>query len=147
MSVNWASTWDEYARGNVVSTSARNLIQSFLLNTMASSGKAADDVESDADDTEDDEELPPLKLPSQKFCVLLQRAEDVADMPEENATKTSRTGERMTKAVQKRCRQHDYEQSHRIGEAVWKTDTLRGVEAGDRENPGNMFENTYQEPR
>ena len=54
--VSWTKAWDEYVRGNVVSHTAAKLIERFLLNTMASSGKAADDSQSEADASEDEEE-------------------------------------------------------------------------------------------
>ena len=69
--VNWQNAWDEYVRGNVVSITAAQLIRSFLLNTMTSSGKAEDGAQSDADAAEDESELPPLKLPCQRFRELL----------------------------------------------------------------------------
>ena len=65
--VSWKTAWDGYVRGNVVSETAAKLIQRFLLNTMASSGSAADDAQSEADASEDEAELPPLKLPCQQF--------------------------------------------------------------------------------
>ena len=37
--IAWPAAWSEYVRGNVVSLSACNLIQSFLLNTLGTSGK------------------------------------------------------------------------------------------------------------
>ena len=36
---NWPAAWDEYVRGNVVSEASANLIRSFLLKTIAASGK------------------------------------------------------------------------------------------------------------
>ena len=60
--IDWGSAWSEYVRGNVVSESAARLIKSFLLNTMAASGGAADEAESEADATEDESELPPMKV-------------------------------------------------------------------------------------
>ena len=61
--IHWPSTWDEYVRGHVVSESAAQLIQSFLLKTMAvSGGKADDDAESEADKSDDDVNIPRLHL-------------------------------------------------------------------------------------
>ena len=68
-------------RGNVVSDAAAKLIQTLLLNTMATSGKQADDAESEADDSADDTELPPLKLPGNKFLKLLHSKEDEDSIP------------------------------------------------------------------
>ena len=46
--------------------------------------------------------------------------------------------------MKKSARLQEYEQSHRIGERVWKTDPS-GVEASERVCPGNMFEESYQD--
>ena len=85
-------------RGNVVSEAAARLIQSFLLNTMASSGKAADDDESDADASEDECELPPLKLPSQQFYELFQSTGEHESLDE----KWSAAAKAKAKASEKR---------------------------------------------
>ena len=69
--VDWMSTWFEYVRGNIVSNSAARLIQSFLLNTWASSTAHADNDESEADASEEETELPPLKLSSEKIGEML----------------------------------------------------------------------------
>ena len=63
----WLTPADEYVQCNVASEAAAKLIQTFLLNTMASSEKQADDEESEADESADDTELPPLKLLVNKF--------------------------------------------------------------------------------
>ena len=47
-----------------MSESAAVLIQRFLLNTMASSGKDDDDVASNPDEADDDLEFPRLTLPT-----------------------------------------------------------------------------------
>ena len=65
--VSWKNAWDEYVRGKVVSDTAAKLIQRFLLNTMASSGKAADVEQSEADASGDESELLPLKLSARNF--------------------------------------------------------------------------------
>ena len=62
-----ARPWDEYVRGNVVSHAAARLIQSFLLNTMAASGKTIGDAPSEADASEEETDIPTLKIPCQKF--------------------------------------------------------------------------------
>ena len=86
----WMNTWSEYVRGHIVSKSAAQLIQSFLLNTFASSS-ANDDSESEADASEDDPDVPPLKLSLQKFDDLLRtsRADDILlQNDEDNQKKT-----------------------------------------------------------
>ena len=69
---NWAAAWDEYARGNVVSESSANLIRSFLLKTIAASGKVVDNNESEADESEPEGEIAPLRLPRGKLQELLK---------------------------------------------------------------------------
>ena len=131
--VNWQNAWDEYVRGNVVSITAAQLIRSFLLNTMTSSGKADDDAQSDADAAEDESELPPLKLPCQRFRELLRPA----DAGEGHGTK-------IQKAARQGGRGLEYQHSHRVGEQLWKTEPV-DAGASDRADPGNMFENSYQD--
>ena len=74
--VSWIRAWDEYVRGNVVSHHAALLIRRFLLDAMACSGKAADDAQSEADASADEEELPPLKVSCQRFQPLLQSSQE-----------------------------------------------------------------------
>ena len=117
-------------RGNIVSRSAAKLIQSFLLNTMASTGKAIDDDESEAEVTEDEPEIPPLQLQTDKFQQLLQCADN-----QDNDT----TAQKITRSVARRMsRKAEYQQSHRIGEAIWKT-TPSSEEASSRANPTHTF--------
>ena len=118
------STWNEHVRGNIVSRSAAKLIQSFLLNTMASTGKAIDDDESEADATEDEPEIPPLQLQTDKFQQLLQCADN-----QDNDT----TAQKITRSVARRMsRKAEYQQSHRIGEAIWKTSQVVKKPAQER---------------
>ena len=44
--VDWHASWEAYVRGNVVSSSAADLIRSFLLKTIAASGAKLDDDDS-----------------------------------------------------------------------------------------------------
>ena len=55
-------TWDEYVRGTVVSVAAANIMQRFLSNMIAATGKAMDDSQSEVDASECESELPPMKL-------------------------------------------------------------------------------------
>ena len=56
--IHWQASWSEYVRGNIVSESSKNLIQSFLLKTMASSTKGTDDIETEADESGNENEVP-----------------------------------------------------------------------------------------
>ena len=69
---NWPAAWVEYVRGNVVSESSANLIRSFLLKTIAASGKVVDNNESEADESEPEGEIAPLRLPRGKLQELLK---------------------------------------------------------------------------
>ena len=69
---NWPAAWDEYVRGNVVSEASANLIRSFLLKTIAASGKVVGDNESEADESEHEGDIAPLRLPSWKLQELLK---------------------------------------------------------------------------
>ena len=61
--VQWQTTWDAYVRGHVVSDTAAQLIKSFLLKTLAASGSHEnDDDHSEADKSDEDADMQPLKL-------------------------------------------------------------------------------------
>ena len=147
--VDWTTSWSEYVRGNVVSASAAKLIQSFLLNTMASSGKAADDVASEADDTEDEVDLPPMKVSREKFQDLLRSGRSEVAEPAEGE-EAAKSGPRpvsksnLKAARQKLTRNQGYQKSQRIVEVVWKIAPC-AVDASERRSPGNMHENDYQD--
>ena len=131
---SWKTAWDEYVRGNVVSDAAAKLIRTFLLNTMAATGPDADDDASEADASDDDTELPPLKLSGERFCALLQYAKD------DNIVGDKTQGV----MAKKSARLREYKLSHAIGERVWKTDKS-DKHPDDRRSPGHMFEHTYGE--
>ena len=46
--------------------------------------------------------------------------------------------------AKKSARLQEYEGSHRIGEALWKTDVL-GTDAMQRTSPGHMYEESFEE--
>ena len=147
--VDWTSSWSEYVRGNVVSASAAKLIQSFLLNTLGSSGKAADDLASEADDTEDEVDLPPMKVSREKFQDLLrsERTAGAEPVEAEEAAKVALrpvSKSKLKAARNRSTRNQGYQKSQRIGEVVWKTAPC-AVDASDRGNPGNMHEFDYQD--
>ena len=120
-------------RGNVVSEAAAGLIQSFLLNAMASSGKAADDDESDADASEDECELPPLKPPCQKFHELLRSGERSLGEKWTAAAKAKAKASETCRA-KRGARLQEYERSHRIGERERERESMedRPVELRSR---------------
>ena len=110
--IPWVNTWSEYVRGNIVIKSAARIIQSFLLNTFASSSPNTDDIEREADATEDEREIPPLKLSSQQFGNLLRPATDTSAPLEEKDTKKDTAGSKLKESLLKRqCRLHEYEKA------------------------------------
>lgn len=143
--VQWTTAWSDYVRGNVVSKSSERFIQRFLLNTIASAGRSANDVESEADASEDDPDVPPLRIPSMNFHDLLKIAEQLVEQKDGEGHAAGTVGQKLNKAVSKKLqRSLEYEQSHRIGEQVWKTDPLLSAVC-DRGTPGNMHEDTWED--
>ena len=70
--VDWGASWEAYVRGNVVSTSAADLIRSFLLKTIAASGAKLDDDDSSDDEAPyEDPDIPVLKLNARSLSSIL----------------------------------------------------------------------------
>ena len=112
---------------------------------MPSSGKAVDDAQSEAGASESGSELPPKMLTGIKDQELIKSAKDVDRLGEKCiASAKARARASDNGPAKKSARLHEYEQSHRIGERVWKTDSS-GVEAGERASPGIMYEESYQD--
>ena len=91
--VQWWSTWSEYVRGHIVSESSKNLIQSFLLRSMASSSKAPDDTESEANESGSDNDIPRLQVNSSRFEELLRPQGEIT-----SGTKAANTEENQKKS-------------------------------------------------
>ena len=143
--INWMNTWSEYVQGNIVSNSAARLIQSFLLNTWTTSSSRDNDDESEADASEEETELPALKLSSQKLADLLRPSGTTATADQDENVKTQTTAKKL-KASLSRRKPHlqEYIKSQEIGESVWKA-PITNTAADDRENPGHMYEDTYED--
>ena len=143
-SICFRTAWDEYVRGNVHSATQAKLIERFLLNTMAATGKEGDDSEGEADASESEVDLPPMKLTGMKFQELITSAKNDETLGEKCiATAKAKAKESKKGTAKKGSRQNEYEQSHRIGERVWKTDAVP-IAASERTNPGNMYEESYK---
>ena len=141
----WHHTWSEYVRGHIVSNTAKDLIQSFLLRTIASSQKDAEDVDSEADESGSDTDIPRLHVEACKFQELLQSAStNVSDEKQDNDATESKSKKFRQSVSDRQARKQAYESSIRIGEAVWKTQNTCGA-ADDREKPGHMYEDVYQD--
>ena len=137
--VHWSRAWDEYVRGHVVSETAAHLIQSFLLKTMAVSGGNADNEEDEADKSEDETEITPLRISRMDLQSLLAPLDE-----NENAeTGDVDKGRKRRKGANKWCLQAGYGRSMSIGLAVWCT-PASDVAAGDRGCAGNIYQKDYE---
>ena len=145
--MDWSHAWDEYVRGNVVSQTAADLIQSFLLKTMAASAQGADsESEADPSDGDNNCDVPRLQLPARKLHELLSPPCSKTESANGKNESTSLAEKLIatTKKKMKKKKSSDYERSMQIGQAVWSTPSLEGT-AEDRGKPGNMFEDTFEE--
>ena len=144
-SISWKTSWDEYVRGHVATGTGAKLIERLLLNTMAATGKGAEDSQSEADASESESDLPPMKLTASKFQELITSAKDDETLGEKcsASVKAEAKGSKRD-GPKKSARQNEYQQSHRVGEKVWKTDPV-AVAASERANPGNMYEESYKD--
>ena len=142
--VNWMNTWSEDVQGNIVSNSAALLIQSFLLNTWTTSSSRDDDDESEAGASEEETELPALKLSSQKLADLLRPSGTATTVDQDENRNAQTTAKKKLKASLSRRKPHlqEYIKSQQIGETVWKT-PMTNTAAEDRQNPGHLYEDTY----
>ena len=141
--VQWHATWNAYVRGCVVSDAAADLIQSFLLKTVAASGgQPNDDARSEADKSDGDTELPPLKLTLSGLRQVLAPpagACDGDDASGEDGDKKSAAA-KLKRGVKRKTLQTEYNRSIKTGRVVWATpENLRPAE--DRQEPGHMYEN------
>ena len=93
---------------------------------MASPGKAADDVGSEADAAEDETEMPPMKVPRGKFQQLLLSARSADMEPEERGEPTATAPRpvrkaRVASAKAKFNRALEFQRGHEIGESARET--------------------------
>ena len=143
--ISWKNAWDEYARGNVASETAVRLIERSLINTMTSSAKVMEDSQSEADGSEDDTEIPPQKIPSQKNEELLQSDTKAESSHTQLMASLDAMGTASRKGPsQKKGRQLHFQHSHRIGERLWKTAESE-IKADMRHKPGHMFQDSWQD--
>ena len=137
--IHWAKTWDEYVRGHVATETAAHLIQSFLLKTVAASGeKGEGDEDSEADKSEDNSDIPRLRLSPVDLAALLAPLEEKDEAVDVDKKRKRKTG------PSKWCLRGEYGKSMSIGTSVWST-PANDVAAVDRRDPGNMFQREYKE--
>ena len=140
----WHNAWNEYIRGNIVSESARDLIQSFLLKTMAASYTRTDE-ESDADVSSDDDAVPRLEIAADQFHKLLETTDTISEeRPGSSENAVGRTHRLRQSVSDKHMQRKAYITSIRIGEALWKTPEICTA-AADRKKPGHMYEDCFDQ--
>ena len=140
--VQWHTAWSQYVGGCVVSKSAAQLIQSFLIQTMAGTSSTQETgAGSDGQESEDDPEVPPLTLASDKLQGLIcpkNQSFDNALHPE------ATTGQKLKKLTKKRSLQIEHENSMRLAYGVWCT-ADDDKEARDRDCPGNKYAENFED--
>ena len=147
--ITWVEAWEEYVRGHIVSKYARNLIQSFLLKTVAASGHVPDENESDADDPYEDPDIPALRLPAsalEKFLnpMLSGNVDMEQNRDEEDIDCQATTAGKLKKVVRKKMKDMDYQRSMLLGCNLWQTP--KTTEAADeRTKPGHMFPDSVED--
>ena len=121
----WTKAWDEYIRGEVVSKHCARLIQTFLTNTMARPSEETTD-ERDADASDLDEEVPPLRLNLSMARSVIKRWQanppDIGSSASEGDAKepSGQTGSKPRKTRKVRLREQ-FDRSIIRGQGLWGT--------------------------
>ena len=114
-----------------------------MLDTWTTTSSHDDNDESEADASEEETDLPSLKLSSQKFGDLLRPSGATTTINQDDNHKTQTTASKLKASLSKR-KPHleEYIKSQQIGESVWET-PISNTAAEDRQNPGHMYEDTF----
>ena len=147
--IKWATAWDEYVRGKIVSKSARKIIQSFLLKTLAASGHENDEDESEAEHAYEDPEIPALHLSATALEKFLNPELDYetsgkSEPWNEEANDVLRSGEKFKKVLKRKMKEDEYHRSIALGINLWQTPRSE-VSADDRQEPGHMFADSFED--
>ena len=147
--IKWATAWDEYVRGKIVSKSARKIIQSFLLKTLAASGHEHDEDESEAEHAYEDPEIPALHLSATALEKFLNPELDYetygkSEPWNEEANDVLRSGEKFKKVLKRKMKEDEYHRSIALGINLWQTPRSE-VSADDRREPGHMFADSFED--
>ena len=149
MTIKWATAWDEYVRGKIVSKYARKIIQSFLLKTLAASGHDHDEDESEAEHAYEDPEIPALHLSAsalEKFLnpELTYEPSGKSEPWNEEENDVLRNGGKFKKVLQRKIKETEYHRSIALGINLWQTPRSE-IPIDDRQNPGHMFADSFED--
>ena len=122
-----------------MSDAAAALIKSFLLKTMVGSGDQQNADDSEADKSENEQDVPPLQLSAPQLQELLKHA-----MTTTTSTTSSNFNDKIIAAAKKRTNLDEYDKSMRLSDAVWATEPS-GKSADTRTTPVHTYEATYAE--
>jgi hypothetical protein len=145
--VQWHTTWNAYVRGHVVSHTAAQLIQSFLLKTLAvSGGHENNDEHSEADKSDEDTDVLPLRLSRAGLKEVLAPACLASGAENKSAADDEQhpASGKLKRGLKRHSLQSEYDRSIRTGCAVWATPET-GKAADERKAPGHMFEDKVEE--
>ena len=149
MTIKWATAWDEYVRGKIVSKYARKIIQSFLLKTLAASGHDHDEDESEAEHAYEDPEIPALHLSAsalEKFLnpELTYEPSGKSEPWNEEENDVLRNGGKFKKVLQRKIKETEYHRSLALSINLWQT-ARSEIPIDDRQNPGHMFADSFED--
>ena len=124
--------WNDYIDGHVVSRNAVRIITSLLLQTIAATQIANEEVaDDDKDETDVEDEIPPLKLSIIDFRKLFQ------------SSVSHETGDAKTKPFKQKLAntllESEFRRQQQIGQRVWQTPTPIDPDLSDT-NPGAQIE-------
>ena len=147
--IKWATAWDEYVRGKIVSKYSRKIIQSFLLKTLAASGHEHDEDESEAEQAYEDPEIPALRLSAsalEKFLnpELTYEFSGKSAPGDEEATDGLGCGGKFKKVLQRKIKENEYHRSIALGINLWQTPGSE-IPVNDQHKPGHMFADSFED--
>jgi hypothetical protein len=139
--IHWHDSWNEYIRGNIVSKTAAQLIQSFLLKTLAATD-AVDEDNSDKQESDKDDDIAPLTINSASFRKLLLPSAEIEG--NEDNVEGETLGRKLRKTSKARNMQVQFAKSMRLSHDVWASPE-KHVAYSERFSIGHMFEESCEE--
>ena len=114
--MNWPQTWSEYIDGNVVSKHAVRIIQTFLISTFAGNDNSQSADADDVDDSDADDDIPPLTFTKDDARALLHRT--MTDESQPTAT-----------LPESRGRKDQHNRTMHISSCLWSSHAVRTASA------------------
>ena len=147
--IKWATAWDEYVRGRIVSKYSRKIIQSFLLKTLAASGHEHDEDESEAEHAYEDPEIPALRLSPMALENFLNPELNYdplgkSEPGDEGTNLGLRSGGKLKKVLQRKMKENEYHRSIALGINLWQTPGSE-IPINNRHQPGHMFADSFED--